>query len=267
MMPRISFIVFSAAAVVLMSACGASSLGGQSPAASTGSAVTSTTTAPSSGSAPPSPSGSPSSSDSSTEPDSSPATETSGTEAAGPRQGSQPSVDTAQLPIGDGNVDENNCLHIAVLESGTQAPPGIRLVVTSVSFDPPLVEIGDSGCSGQGPSCLADFDPSPDTPNCVVPIKAAPGQSAGDTEAEVKVTADVHCPSGQRLTCGRFEGQLQADQKRQHENSAITVVVPDSSTSESATATATSTATATATATAEATATADSSAEASASGG
>jgi hypothetical protein len=222
MMPRLPLVVLSAASLAMVSACGASSLGGQSPVVSAGgiSSGTTSTTADS-----PSSSGSSSRSASSTEPDTAPPTEQSGgTESARPGQGAQPSVEVAQLPIGGNQVAA--CATVDY-EGPADIPAGVRIIVTGVSVQPSssAAEVGGSGCSGlDGAPCLKYVLVSDGvkTSACNIPIKAS--GSAGDgTDGHLVLAGRLECPAGHSSDCSSFVQVLLANPQ------TITVSPPESS--------------------------------------
>ncbi|MGZ4626795.1 MAG: hypothetical protein ACXV3S_11005 [Kineosporiaceae bacterium] len=186
-MPRISVVCLGAVALAVLSACGSTTAGGQSPVAAA------------------------SATDSSSESDPAPPTETSGTEPARPPQDSQPSLEVASLPIG-ANADEG-CLTIRFLASASEVPPGLRLAVTRVWFDPEAIEIGGSGCSGETPSCLDGLNLTESTSDeCFAAIRTADPGAVGD-QVEVEVAATVDCPQDSLPACTAFKEKLDSDEQ------------------------------------------------------
>lgn len=149
-----------------------------------------------------------------TEPATTLTVEPSGPETPMPTQPAKPSLFVAKLPIG-GEADEfRGCVPISYLGK-TEIPPAARIVLTSATFDRPYFEVGGSGCSGEGVSCLdAGFAFTAGNAGsidgmCVVPIRAVGGKT-GDRVA-LSVAGRVECSSGETAVCDGFAQRLRAE--------------------------------------------------------
>jgi len=113
------------------------------------------------------------------------------------------------LPIG-ANVDGDACLTINFLDSASEVPADMRLVVTGIEFDPKLMVLVGSGCSGSTPVCRVGLVLTESgTDDCLALVKSDAG--ATGAKVRVKVTATLDCTGGQAAACGRYQEKLQSD--------------------------------------------------------
>ncbi len=219
-MPRIVFAVLCTAVLAVLPACGSAGqeVAGASAAATGSSSLDSA--AGESSSAP----------DSTSDSDTTPPLETGGTESVRPPQGGQGAVLTAGLPIG-ANVDDGWCLTINFLDSASDVPADMRLVVTGIEFDPALLELAGSDCSGSTPVCRVGLVLTESgTDGCLALVKSAGG--AAGARVRVKVTATVDCTGGQVAACALYQQKLQSDADTEQSGS---VEVPQPNEPETAT--------------------------------
>jgi len=137
-----------------------------------------------------------------------------------------------RLPIGGQVNDAQSCVPNVSYLGNAEIPPGVRLLITGVSFDRPFFKLGGSGCSGEGgTSCLAEgfaftaVNRGTHAGRCVIPVRAVGGK-AGDT-VHLALAGRVDCPADQNAVCAPFVQQLRNDPR------TIELTVPQSSSSSS----------------------------------
>lgn len=149
-----------------------------------------------------------------------PATETSGGGTTRSQVG-DPAVTVPQLPIGGAGQDGEfeQCVSVSYRGERTPIPDGVRIEVTGVSLDPPLLEVGGPGCSAGEDLCLAGFAfvAGDDPGTCSVPVQGTgprpeeDDEDAHDQQVTLSVAGLVTCPEGQDALCDDFADRVAAD--------------------------------------------------------